>query len=85
MTMLRMCSIYDCKAEAWLTPMFFQAKGQAIRSFSDAVNGESEFAKHPDDYTLFCLGTFDDSCGEFKLEKTPESLGLGVNFLRGAE
>ena len=46
------CSIYDTKAEAWLMPMFFGAAGQAVRAFSDAVNGtEGDIAKHPEDFT----------------------------------
>lgn len=78
---MQMCSIYDAKAEVWTTPIFFQATGQAVRSFSDSIqNPESEFAKHPDDYTLFHLGEFDVRTGQLELLKAPVSLGCGVNF-----
>lgn len=83
MSMLKMCSIRDSKAEAWLSPMFFQAKGQALRSFSDAVNGDGEFAKHPEDYTLFYLGDFDDSCGGVLPSDAPSVLANGVDLLIG--
>jgi len=77
-------SIYDAKAEAWMTPMFFLSKAQAMRSFSDAVNdGKSDFSNHPGDYTLFVLGTFDERSGEVLPVATPESLGLGINFKHG--
>lgn len=77
---LIMCSIRDQKAEAWLNPMFFLARGQAVRSFSDAVNGrEGDIAKHPEDYTLFEIGSFDQTTGEVMLVP-PVSLGVGVNF-----
>lgn len=61
------CSIRDAKAEAFMTPMFFQSKAQAIRSFGDAVNNpESDFSKHPEDYTLFTLGLFDPETGKLE-------------------
>lgn len=79
---LVMVSIYDTKAEAWMTPLFFQSGAQALRSFGDAVNdGQSEFAKHPEDYCLFRLGTFSAASGEVTVE-TPSSLGLAVNLVR---
>ena len=41
---LQLCSVYDCKSEAWQNPMCFQALGQAMRSFGDAVNSsDTEF------------------------------------------
>lgn len=78
------CSIRDAAAEAWLTPMFFQSKGQAVRSFTDAVNSqEGDFGKHPEDYTLFAIGEFDPDSGTLVVYKDgPASLGVGVNFVR---
>lgn len=56
MTVLKMCSIRDEKAEAWMTPMFFQANAQAVRSFADAVrDSSSDFGKHPEDYHCLLL------------------------------
>lgn len=79
---LRICSIRDQKAEAWMTPLFFQSKAQAVRSFGDAVNdGQSEFSKHPEDYVLFYLGDWDPEYGAL-LPTEPESLAVGVNLLR---
>ncbi len=76
------CSIYDSKANAWLTPMFFQSNGQAIRSFSDAVNDlKTDFGKHPDDYTVFQLGHWDERMGEIQLLDTPKSLSVGINLV----
>ena len=83
--MLKMCSIRDVKAEAWLTPMFFQANAQAIRSFGDAVGDRnSEFGKHPEDYNLYCLGSFDDQTGEVVVVE-PEHLAHGANLVRTLE
>lgn len=80
---LTMCSIRDSVAGAWLTPLFFQSKAQAVRSFQDAVNDKSsDFAKHPEDYALFGLGEFDPETGAVSVYAQPESLGIGVNFVR---
>lgn len=79
--LLRMVAIHDRKAEAWLNPMFFQSAGQAVRSFQDAVNDKSsDFGKHPEDYALFELGTFDQRSGAVLVHVAPESLALGENL-----
>jgi len=76
-------SVFDSKAETFNTPMFLAAKGQAIRAFDDQANmEESEIYKHPEDYTLFCLGEYDSDTGKIEPLKTPESLGIAVEFKR---
>ncbi len=54
-------AVYDAKAGAYLRPFFANSAGEAIRSFGDAVNSDTPFGKHPEDYTLFAVGSFDDS------------------------
>jgi hypothetical protein len=45
-----------------MRPFFMQAHGQALRSFIDEVNNsESPFHKHPEDYSLFFVGEFDET------------------------
>ena len=47
-----------------MTPEFFQAEGQAMRSFGDAVNNpEHLFGQHPEHFTLYVLGEFDAAMG----------------------
>lgn len=76
-------SVFDSKIEAYLQPFFMQAKGQAIRGFSDLVNDKNHvFGKHPEDYCLFELGSYDDSSAKFDLNKNPLSIGVGVEFLK---
>lgn len=78
-------AIRDAKTEAFMRPFFVPTNGVAIRSFSDEVNNrESELAKHPEDYALFELGVFDDSNGSFDLLEQPKSLGLALEFVKGA-
>lgn len=80
---VKMYSVYDSKAEAFLPPFFMLSRGSAIRDFSDAVNDASHvFFKHREDYTLFELGSFDDSSAAFALSLTPTSLGVGIEFVK---
>ncbi len=78
---LKIFTIHDSKAGAFLPPFYLPQQGMAIRTFGDCVNdGKHEFSKHPEDYTLFLLGTFDDNTAKTKA-KTPESIGNGLEFL----
>lgn len=59
-------SIFDNKALAFLKPVFVQSTGAAVRSFADAVNdNETDFAKHPADYAMWHIGSYDDSTAQF--------------------
>ncbi len=58
----KLFSIFDVKAQAYLPPFCLPERGMAIRVFGDCVNSsDHQFGKHPGDYTLFELGSFDDS------------------------
>lgn len=60
---LLMCAMYDSKIEAFNRPVFFRTRGEAMRSFIDACGREKEFVAHPEDYTFFEIGVFDDENG----------------------
>lgn len=57
---LKLFSVFDRKAEVYLPPMYYLTVGQAVRDFTDALNGDTPMAKHPEDYTLYEVGFFDD-------------------------
>lgn len=66
-------SVYDSAAKAYLPPFNAPGRGVAFRAFQDAVlNPESMFNKHPADYCLYELGTFDDSLGTYVLSTSAE-------------
>jgi hypothetical protein len=74
-------TVYDSKSEAYLQPFFLQTKGQAVRAFTDSVNDpQHQFCRHPEDYTLFELGEYDDFKGSFKIHKTPQVIGKALEF-----
>lgn len=78
-----MFSIYDSAISTWLTPMYARNKGEMLRNFADAVNdSKSNLAKHPGDYSLFELGTFDDDKCVFTLLQSPIRLCLALDFVK---
>lgn len=61
---LRAYSIYDRKALAYHPPFFQATDGSATRSFADLANDTTTMVgRHPNDYVLFCIGSYDDSKG----------------------
>lgn len=78
----RIYTIYDSKTEAYLQPFFLQTHGQAIRAITDCVNDrDHQFGKHPEDYTLFHLGSFEDRAAEWDLLPTAHILGKCIEFV----
>lgn len=79
---LRIFSIFDSKLDAFAAPFFMSTIGQATRAFTDeASNPQSSLSKHPEDYTLFELGEFDDQNAAFTLHPSPKSIGLALDFV----
>lgn len=61
---LKVFSVRDEKVEAFMTPFYGRARGEAMRSFLNAVADEGhQFAKNADDYVLYEIGEFDDQSG----------------------
>ncbi len=74
-------AVYDSKSEMFNQPMFFKAKGEALRAFTDEANREdSAIFKHPGDYTLFLIGDYNVDTGLLTPMPTPVSLGLGLEY-----
>ena len=81
---VKMYSIYDSKAEAYMQPFFAQSNGVAIRSFTNAANDKgSAIGQYPTDFTLFELGSFDDSNGDYVALTAPKPLGGAHEFVKG--
>lgn len=78
-----MFTVYDSKAEAYLPPFFMAARGAALRSFQDTCNDTTHaFNQHPEDYTLFHLGQYDDQHATFDITEAKTSLGLASEFVK---
>jgi len=71
------CSVFDRAVGAYGRPLFMQSKGVAIRSFSDEckrVADDNQMNKHPQDFSLFELGTWDDQTGKFEQHDQPQQI-----------
>lgn len=81
------CAVRDRATDCFARPMFVQALGQAVRSFSDEINRveqDNMLHKHPEDFDLFELGTFDDSDASFELLEKPRQVAIGKDVVRHA-
>lgn len=74
---VKIFAVLDSKAAMFGNPFFDQQEGSAIRNFSDAVNDSSNqhnmWNKHPEDFSLFNIGEFDNCSGEL-IPCLPKSL-----------
>lgn len=67
-------SVKDTAAQAFGRPVFVPAVPVAVRSFRDEVNrkdSSEDLARHPEDFELYELGSFDDSTGVVEVLETP--------------
>jgi len=72
---IQIFAIYDKKGISFGLPYYALQKGQAIRGFTDAVNDPSSpYNKHPEDFTLFHLGEFNDQTGKIEPLSQPQPL-----------
>lgn len=70
-----MVTVYDSAAKVYTTPFFVRTPMEAIRSFGDAVgDSKSPFCQHPEHYTLFAIGEYDDSTGSGVFNPAAEKL-----------
>lgn len=80
--MKQLYSLYDEKTETWSNPFIHASLGDAIRSFTDAINDtnpQSLLVAHPEDFTLFHVGDFNEIDGVVTgITKKP--VGNGIDF-----
>lgn len=79
---LEMFAVYDLAVQAFAAPVFLRSRGEAIRSFSAAVEDEKTgFLKNPADFQFFFLGVWDDSSGLFEGPAVPELIATATQFV----
>lgn len=79
----KLFTIYDVKADAYLPPFILPKIEMAQRTFGDCIAAEDhQFSQHPEDYTLFDLGTYNDENAQYELYNAPHSLGNGLEYVR---
>lgn len=61
---LNMYTVFDTASGVYDRPFFMQSDGAATRAFQDiATDAEHPIGKHPEDYHLCRIGTYDDNKG----------------------
>lgn len=81
--MMNVYAVYDDKAKSFGTPFYIQTDGMARRLFCDQVqddNRPSLLHDHPEDFSLYRVGSFDSDSGHVKPEPQPVFLGRGIEF-----
>lgn len=59
--------IFDRKALSYHPPYYAPTDGAAVRTLADAVaDANNMLGRHPNDYVLYCVGSFDDSKGSME-------------------
>lgn len=75
-------AVHDIKVNAYTAPFTNPTHGSALRAFSDHVNDPNSGAnKHPEDFSLWHLGSFDDDSGEITPAK-PNRIGTAIEYIR---
>lgn len=70
-------AVYDSKAQYYEKPMFARSKGEMLRVFGDVANNkEHPVGAHPEDYSLFLVGEYDQTSGV--LTNVPKEVVIGA-------
>lgn len=86
-TLVIVVAVRDRAIDAFGRPFFVPTTGAAIRSFQDEMNRHAEdnaMAKHPEDYDLFQLGTWNEETGEFHNDRKQLAVGKDMATQKGA-
>lgn len=75
-------SVYDIKSELYSAPFYMVTRGEAIRAFKDAANDPNiAIGKHPSDFKLVYIGSFDEETGQFENVIPQEGLGFASDYV----
>lgn len=76
-------SVYDSLAKGYLPPFIALTDGEATRIFQAALtDGETKFAKTPQDYSLYHVGDFDPGAGLMTGTREPVLIISALDALR---
>lgn len=81
--LLQIVVVRDSGADCFGQPQYVPSIGGAIRSFGDeSQNPQSIIYKHPGDYILYKLGTYNDATAKMDLLDVPEQIARAVDFVK---
>ena len=74
-------AIRDSAVNAYDRPFYTPTNAAGIRAFADNVrNKESPMSQHPEDFTLWFLGTYDDETGQFLQTQPPMQIARAQDY-----
>lgn len=86
---MRYCVVVvkDLAADVFAQPQFCAHPNQALRGFRDQVNESpvsdgNVVAKHPQDFVLYELGSFDDGTCRFELLEVPRQIAHASDLVQ---
>lgn len=86
MAKLVVVAVRDRASDTFARPFFVPALGVALRGFSDEINradADNNLYKHPDDYDLYEIGSFDEDTAEL-IPIKPKMVAIGKSVaIRG--
>ena len=69
---LKVYSLYDIKAQIYLSPRYYHNQPHAMRMFEiEHRQNQSVVGMYPHDFQIMELGEFDDNFGTFDVHKKP--------------
>ncbi|QXP08272.1 MAG: nonstructural protein [Arizlama microvirus] len=78
--------MYDAKTESYGVPFFRDFTANAIREWSEVASTktdkQNQIAKFPADFTLFEIGSFEQTTGTLVMLDTKYSLGLASEHVK---
>lgn len=78
---MKIFTVYDSKAGAYLQPFFERSPAVAVRAIQAILkNPQHPFTLHAEDFTLFQLGQFDEDTGLISISEAKISLGTVLDI-----
>lgn len=68
-------TVFDNAANAFLPPFYMHNEQMAYRAMKECLADENhKFSQHSPDFTLFKLGSYDDTTAKFDMLSSPRNL-----------
>lgn len=69
---MKIFTVHDSKAQAYLQPIYFRSTGEAIRAFETTCKDKnSQFAQYPSDFSLLHIGEWNQDTAAIVMLSKP--------------
>lgn len=82
----KLVAVFDVKLKLFMSPFLARNIAAGLRQFSDMCNApNSQLGKHPEDFVLYELGTFDIENGILSPATPIHVIGKALDFVNAGE